>query len=80
MNQKPTIGRIVHFVLGITESTSGEHRPAIITRVYAPTCVNLHVFGDAGDLGRDINRHPTSVQYDPSGEASNSWHWPEREE
>lgn len=76
MNQKPSIGRIVHYVL----DGSGEHRPAIITRVYAPTCVNLHVFGDSGDLGRDINRYPTSVQYDPSGEASSSWHWPEREE
>lgn len=76
MNQKPSIGRIVHYVL----DGSGEHRPAVITKVFGLTCVNLHVFGDACDLGKDINRHPTSVQYEPITETPCTWHWPEREE
>lgn len=44
---KPTIGRIVH--VNVTREESGEAlelRPAIITRVWSNTCVNLQVFLD----------------------------------
>lgn len=35
---EPTIGRIVIY------SGNGQDRPAIITAVWSPVCVNLHVF------------------------------------
>jgi hypothetical protein len=46
MEQKPSLGRIVLFR---SEPANGvnEH-PAIITRVWSDTCVNLTVFLDAG--------------------------------
>jgi hypothetical protein len=66
---KPSIGRIVHFV------ASEGHAPAIITRVFSDTCVNLRVFRDNGQTPD----HYTSVSLDEKGEQSFTWHWPERE-
>ena len=36
--QKPSVGKIVHFVLDSGPS-KGQHRPAMIVRVWAETCV-----------------------------------------
>lgn len=41
MEATPTLGRIVHFVLG-----DGTVRPAIVTHVWSDTCINAHVFLD----------------------------------
>lgn len=75
---RPTIGRIVHYVL----AKNGKHRPAIVTEVHGPTCVNLTMFPDSSD-GHGNSAHETSVLQGLPGEDGNypshTWHWPERE-
>lgn len=60
----PTIGRIVHY-----NAEDGEVYPAIILKVWNPTCVNLEVFGPAPC------KYPTSVM---QGDEMSSWQWPPR--
>ena len=99
---KASLGRIVHFVL-----PNGEHRPAIVVRVWPEEFpnnpddhmgLNLQVFldgtnDDAAYAGLPLpakidtlhgTMWYTSAQYafpNPDGSlASNTWHWPEREE
>ena len=84
--QKPSIGRIVHYVLDSGQS-KGQHRPAMIVRVWSDTCVQLTVFTDwSNDFGPDqhggggILWRPSAAQ-DEGGENPRSigtWHWPER--
>jgi hypothetical protein len=74
MNQKPTVGRIVHFVEPVGDFQ--EHKAAIITRVHNDTCVNLTVFKCNGALeGKSsvcFDGNPTPALY--------TFHWPERED
>lgn len=82
---KPSIGRIVHYVLASTDSprNAGEHRPAIITRVWSDECVQLQVFTDGpndeaeGDQGGLLWR--SSVSMNDVEKPGRTWHWPERE-
>lgn len=83
---KPSIGRIVHFVLG-----NGQHRPAIITRVweddspgsYPPEdeVVNMTIFPDGSNdvpagSSFTLTAWGTSVHHDESCKPR-TWHWPE---
>lgn len=69
---KPTIGRIVHYWV-VDSYGNIVPRAAIITHVWADTCVNLHVFADGSFGGEDYK--PTSVC---EGNIPLSWSWPER--
>lgn len=84
---KPTVGRIVHYVVP-TGPNAGAHRPALVIVPTAgtvqdtePGFVDLVAF-----LHPDDNRRtngipmlwPTRVPYDATGEERGSWHWPER--
>ena len=74
----PSIGRTVHYVL-----PNGEHRPAIITRVWdqVPTessVVQLQVFTDGSNDGLQNVEWRTSVHQDNATKAPNTWHEPER--
>jgi len=94
--QKPTIGRIVHYVLA-----NGEHRPAIIVRVWpgeygndeVKDGINVQVFLDGGnDTDAALGMGYTTMDERERGTAwrtsvrysgesvPGSWHWPEREE
>jgi hypothetical protein len=79
MDQQPSIGRVVHYVLP-DGRYPGEHRPAFIVKVWSETHVNLQVFVDGTNDYTDYNGSVwvTSVAFDPSGEQPRSWHWPER--
>ena len=44
--QKPSIGRVVHYVLPADARYPGEHRPALIVKVWNDSSVNLQVFVD----------------------------------
>jgi hypothetical protein len=73
----PSIGRTVHFVL-----PSGEHRPAVIVRVFDPSPsensrVNLQVFTDATNDGLDSIVWRTSVAQDAEQMKPSTWHFPE---
>lgn len=64
--QKPSIGRIVHYLAG-----EGQPLAAIITHVWNDACVNLTVFGPNGDTyGR------TSVTF--GGDRVGDCNWPPR--
>lgn len=67
----PTIGRVVHY-----RGKDGETRAAIVTRVYGPFCINVHVF--AREPGDAEAGDKTSVTHaDPAQEPAcyPSWHW-----
>jgi len=64
---KPSIGRIVHFY------TDDRHEPAIITRVWSDTCVNLKVLPDCA-----APFDQTSVCLNDAS-SSSWWSWPPRE-
>jgi hypothetical protein len=70
------VGAIVHFVLDQGRN-KGEHRPAIVVRVWDKDTgsVQLQVFTDDSndDLPGVVWR--TSVMPDPDGQRPYSWHW-----
>jgi hypothetical protein len=80
----PTIGRIVIYTEGTFEGrgrdgTNGTRRhPAMITRVWSDTCVNLHVFKDAHES--EVKSSVTMLPELPEGVADTSgnpgWSWP----
>lgn len=90
--QKPTVGRIVNFVMGDGETI----RPAIVVRVWSDTCINLRAFLDGTNDSQAIKVQrdgysldvcapdgwATSVVYQEpiEGVASqpSTWHWPAR--
>ncbi len=81
---KPSLGRIVHFVLAEGERR-GEHRAAIITSVWSLSAINLQVFRDQADDTpgyASVEAMPTLrcllVRHDEN-KAPGTWHWPERE-
>ena len=76
--QKPTIGRIVHFKLN--EGTSkGQIRPALIVRVWNDTCVQLHLFLDkANDHSTNDFASSASLATDLEAECHGQWFWPPR--
>lgn len=74
----PTVGRIVHLVVGPT----GEHRPAIIVRVIdaGQGIVNLHVFYDEERDVRGGTEFRKNVPFSfLRPDAAWTWHWPERD-
>lgn len=68
---EPTIGRVVIYTFNDSELVNNNYTkeaPAIITRVWTPTCVNLKVLTDGcHDLWK------TSVSL---GGGQHQWHWP----
>ena len=71
---KPSLGRIVLY-RSIDNNGTREH-PALVTRVWTDTCVNLTVFPDFGQL-----LLKTSVVQNESLEGpnqDNAWRWPPR--
>lgn len=67
MNQKPSIGRIVLY-----RATGGETYPAVTTKVWSDTIINLTYFLPDGNIGG-----VSSVHQDPSGVSEDAWRWPE---
>jgi len=83
-----TEGRIVHFVLPDGVRNAGEHRAALIVKIW-PTMkesgtVNMLVFLDGGNDTKSGLEAPlgsvqwqTSVRYS-EGKEGRTWHWPEK--
>src|SRR5471032_613438 len=86
--QVPSIGRVVHFVLPAGRN-KGEHRPAIIVRVWEAAAhpqghpdnlVQLQVFTDGSNDGEEYKsgtHWATSVHHDASGTEFGTYHFPE---
>ncbi len=78
-------GRICHYVL-----VNGEHRPAIVVRVFESGkpygLANLIVFSDGSNDARVVSGNvseqglfwATSAHYDPAGTEHHTWHWIEK--
>lgn len=80
--QKPSVGRIVHYVYDTDDAS--EVRPAIITRVNRDGTVNLRVFLDFEDVfsngecdEHDMATHQQNVPYNPVA-LPGCWTWPPR--
>jgi hypothetical protein len=73
--QKPSIGRIVHFVLPEGHQNGGQHRPAIVMATDGDSVI-LHVFHLRNEPESFYNR---VAQQDQERKAPGTWHWPERE-
>lgn len=84
-----TPGRIVHYVLTSEHRHAGEHRPAMVVKVWGsppsePYPIQLCVFLDGsndsliGESNAPLTAWKTSVVFDPSGQKHGSWHWIER--
>lgn len=79
--QIPSIGRVVHYVLEAGPH-QGEHRPALIVRVWDHEMVNLQVFVDgSNDYYKNQGPEPltlwrTSKHLDHDCGVG-TWHWPE---
>lgn len=68
-------GRMVHYVM-----PNGEHRPAVVTRVWSEGCCNLTVFPDLTNDGQAYAtglKWATSVGFSEE-KSPNTWHWIER--
>jgi len=79
--QVPSPGRIVHYVLPDDNRNAGEHRPAIVVRVWDQSGpeqrLNLQVFTDEQNDGWAAGTQwRTSVRFDPEA-GLGTWHWPE---
>ena len=46
----PSVGRIVHTLVDPTHNNGADIAPAIVTRVWSDTCVNLRVFYDGAQV------------------------------
>ena len=94
--QKPSVGRIVIYrqgdfegaVHGLHHPTSDAHpgtngtrnHPAIITRVWTDTCVNLHVFFDAypSETRCSVTMLPEMPEGVENVSGNAGWFWPPR--
>lgn len=70
--QKPSVGRVVHFVAPYVSVGDDAHRAATIAHVNADGTVNL---GILDRNGKTFSR--TNIPYDEQ-KAVCTWHWPER--
>lgn len=79
--QTPSVGRIVLVPMDPRGNNGQHYAPAIITRVWSDTMVNLRVFADSSDapiwrtsaaLAEDTGAH---VEGEP---VANTWAWPTR--
>ena len=75
-------GRMVHYVMGGESRHPGEHRPAVIVKVWdhGVGTSNLCVFVDgSNDLAElpDMTMWATSIHYS-EGKEPHTWHWIEQ--
>jgi hypothetical protein len=75
--QVASIGRVVHYVLPDSDRNTGEHRPALVVRVWDEDTglSNLHVFAD-GNNDTLAGGWVGSI-YQSDEPKPNTWHFPE---
>lgn len=70
--QEPTVGRIVHVAMDPKRNNGSDFAPAIITRVWSRTCVNVTIFPDAADPFMKTSR----TMREPGQTTEHEWFWP----
>lgn len=84
-----TAGRIVHYILDSGYRNAGEHRPAMVVRIWGsppsePYPIQLCVYLDGsndsliGESNAPLTAWKTSIPHDPTGQRPCTWHWIER--
>lgn len=75
----PTIGRTVLYVMPQGHPSAGEVRPAVVTKVWTPACVNLHVHLDPYDAPLEPQQQSSVCLDEPIDTPQpRTWHWPPR--
>ena len=76
MDQKPSVGRIVHYVSYGTPNGEyrSQDRAAIISEVPDPESDTIHIVV-LNPEGMFFNKN---VRHDEDDKAGGTWHWPER--
>lgn len=92
-DQKPSLGRVVHYVIALSHDGEPVVQPAIVVACW-PDSVNLQVLLDGGNVNRSRFAAPspyaptdaecavglawrTSVHHSDAN-APGTWHWPPR--
>lgn len=80
MAQQPSIGRIVHVPMDPATNNGADVAPAVITRVWNDTCVNVQILADApGTAYRSSLTHVESFDgLDNAPDRLYRWTWPPR--
>lgn len=79
--QKPSVGRIVHVLMDPTMNNGADIAPAIITRAWSDTTVNLRVLADGNStLWRTSSTYADDLDAIPADDPTrlNRWTWPPR--
>jgi hypothetical protein len=77
--QKPSVGRIVHYVLPTPHKLAGAHCAAMIIAVDNDDSVTLQVTKPDGEQLTTVNPpHQDFGAGTAAHEEFGSWHWPER--
>ncbi len=79
--QQPGVGRIVHVSMDPTMNNGADMAPAIITRVWSDTTVNLRVLADSENLlWRTSSTYADDLDAIPADDPTrlNRWTWPPR--
>ncbi|MFJ2477127.1 hypothetical protein ACIOWI_29835 [Streptomyces sp. NPDC087659] len=77
MAQQPSIGRIVHVPMDPATNNGADVAPAVITRVWSETCVNVRVLSD----GHAIEWRTSVMFLEDLAERASGYHfwtWPPR--
>jgi hypothetical protein len=75
MTPKPTLGRTVLFRLADADAPGAPRmHPAVVTRVWSDTCVNLTVFRDGGAIVPAVSVDHAPVDGRPT--LTGTWSWP----
>ena len=76
MTPTPAVGRIVHVIVDPHQNNYCDVAPAIITRVWSDTCVNIRVLfdGPPSHVGDNRQHWQTSIMLYPDREALEAAH------
>lgn len=77
-HQKPSVGRIVHYIPELSNHPKGQPYPAIITHVWSETCVNLHIFDDGSHCLLVVQEQTSVMLRTEEMVAGACWEWPPR--
>jgi hypothetical protein len=76
--QQPSVGRIVHVPMDPATNNGADFAPAVITRVWNDTTVNVRVLADAYPSNADWRTSLAFVDTLAEGDALCRWTWPGR--
>jgi hypothetical protein len=74
MNQTPSIGRIVHYVVGVDHDGKPVKAPAMVVACWSGECANLQVFVDGSNHVRRLFHRFVGETLEWSQGGGEGWH------